>query len=64
MAVLLLFSHQKNAGDKFIHNFWKVLVLKLKKKLQTHGVEAIFIPVSANRAAAKDGDFGKCTVLF
>lgn len=29
-----------------------------------HGIEAIFIPVSANHAAAKDGNFGKCTVLF
>lgn len=40
------------------------MLLKLKKKKQTHGVKAIFIPVSANHAAAKDGDFGKCTVLF
>lgn len=35
------------------------MLLELKKKQQTHGVEAIFIPVSANHAAAKDGDFGK-----
>lgn len=24
----------------------------------------MFIPVSATHAAAKDSDFGKCTVLF
>lgn len=49
MAVLLLFSHQKNTSDKFIHNF---------------GIEATFIPVSAKHAAAEDGDFGKHTVRF
>lgn len=40
------------------------MLLKIKKKEQTHEVEAIFVPVSANHAAAKDSDFGKCAVLF
>lgn len=39
------------------------MLLKIKKK-KTHGAEAVFIPASANHAAAKDGDFGKRTALF
>lgn len=32
MAVLLVFCHQKNPSDKFIHNFGKGFAFKIKKE--------------------------------
>ena len=42
----------------------KCFALKIKKKQQTHGIEAVFVPVSANHATADDGNLGKHTVVF